>query len=107
MNRPSVALTSARRPGSLGSARGRVLGQRVHEEVDERTGLLLGGVQHGIGDATHEITPEEAPGHYGWPAQPAALDLPASSAPTRQRLNWLPTGPGLLADLRRTDYDAR
>jgi len=29
----------------------------------------------------------------------AAMDMPASSAQTRQRLGWNPTGPGLIADL--------
>ncbi|HEY1668974.1 MAG TPA: hypothetical protein VGG54_25040 [Trebonia sp.] len=52
------------------------------------------------------ITQEEAPGYYGWLAQLATLDLPASGALTRQQLNWVPTGPGLLTDLRETDYDA-
>ncbi len=39
-------------------------------------------------------------------AQLAQLDLPASGALTRRRLDWVPTGPGLLADLRETDYSA-
>jgi hypothetical protein len=34
------------------------------------------------------------------------LDLPASGALTRQQLDWAPSGPGLLTDLRETDYDA-
>lgn len=34
------------------------------------------------------------------------LDLPASSALTRQQLGWVPTGAGLLTDLREMDYDA-
>lgn len=50
VRRPKGARVDAR----WGSASGRVLGQRVHEEVDERAGLLLGAVLHGIGDATHE-----------------------------------------------------
>jgi nucleoside-diphosphate-sugar epimerase len=33
-------------------------------------------------------------------------DLPASGALTRQQLDLAPTGPGLLTDLRETDYDA-
>ena len=52
------------------------------------------------------ITPEQAPGYYGLLAQLATLDLPASSALTRQQLGWVPTGPGLLTDLREMDYDA-
>lgn len=42
---------------------------------------------------------EEAPAHFGWLAMFAGFDMPASSAQTRQRLGWHPTGPGLIADL--------
>ena len=45
------------------------------------------------------VTPEEAPAYFGWLANFAALDLPASSEQTRKRLGWQPTGPGLIADL--------
>lgn len=50
------------------------------------------------------LTPEEAPAHFGWLAMFAGLDLPASSARTRELLGWRPTGPGLLDDLRAMDY---
>jgi nucleoside-diphosphate-sugar epimerase len=45
------------------------------------------------------IAPEEAQGYFGWLAMFAGLDLPASSARTRRKLGWEPTGPGLIADL--------
>jgi nucleoside-diphosphate-sugar epimerase len=47
------------------------------------------------------ITPEEAPGHFGWLAMFAGRDLPASSELTRQKLGWRPRGPGLIADLEQ------
>ena len=47
------------------------------------------------------ITPEEAPGHFGWLAMFAGRDLPASSELTRRKLGWQPRGPGLIADLER------
>jgi nucleoside-diphosphate-sugar epimerase len=47
------------------------------------------------------LSPEEAPAHFGWLAMFAAFDMPASSAQTRQRLGWRPTGPGLVADLEQ------
>ncbi len=50
------------------------------------------------------IAPEQAAGHFGWLAAFAGLDLPASSALTRERLGWHPTGPSLMADLERMDY---
>jgi hypothetical protein len=52
------------------------------------------------------ITPEQAPGYFGWLAQLASLDLPASGAATRQELGWVPAGPDLLTDLREADYAA-
>jgi nucleoside-diphosphate-sugar epimerase len=45
------------------------------------------------------IAADEAQAHFGWLAHFAALDLPASSAQTREKLGWQPKGPGLLADL--------
>ena len=51
---------------------------------------------------------------FGWFTAFASLDLQASSALTRERLGWSPTGPGLISDrdnmrylARRGDYDAR
>jgi nucleoside-diphosphate-sugar epimerase len=51
------------------------------------------------------LSAEEAAGHFGWLAPFAGMDLPASSAQTRARLGWHPTGPGLIADLERMNYD--
>lgn len=50
------------------------------------------------------IAPEEAGRHFGWLAMFIGLDIPASSALTRERLGWNPTGPGLIADLENMDY---
>jgi nucleoside-diphosphate-sugar epimerase len=47
------------------------------------------------------IAEEEAQAHFGWLAMFVGFDMPASSAPTRQRLGWRPTGPGLIADLEQ------
>ena len=46
------------------------------------------------------ISPEEAAAHFGWLGFFAAMDAPASSTLTQQRLGWHPTQkPGLIADL--------
>jgi len=45
------------------------------------------------------ISPEEAPAHFGVLAHFTTLDSPTSNLKTRERLNWTPTGPGLLDDL--------
>jgi nucleoside-diphosphate-sugar epimerase len=50
------------------------------------------------------VSPEEAQAHFGWLAMFAGFDMPASSAQTRQRLGWQPTGPGLIADLEQMRY---
>jgi nucleoside-diphosphate-sugar epimerase len=46
------------------------------------------------------LDPKDAEQHFGWLAAFVAWDIPASSELTRKKLGWLPTGPGLLSDLR-------
>jgi nucleoside-diphosphate-sugar epimerase len=81
-------------------------GARYHAVAEEGIAVrdiakVLGA---GLGVPVVSLTPEEAPGHFGWLAMFAGLDLPASSVQTRKRLGWKPTGPGLIADLERMDY---
>jgi hypothetical protein len=45
------------------------------------------------------IPSEEAQAFFGWLAAFAGHDMLASSAQTQEKLGWLPTGSGLLADL--------
>ena len=52
------------------------------------------------------IAPEESPAFFGWMAMFAGLDMPASSAETRKKLGWSPTGPGLIADLEKLEVPA-
>jgi len=47
---------------------------------------------------------EESAQHFGWLAAFVAWDIPASSAQTRERLGWTPTGPDLLSDLANMRY---
>jgi len=47
---------------------------------------------------------DDAANHFGWFAHFAAMDNPASSQRTRELLGWLPTQPGLIADLDRPRY---
>ncbi|HWO28579.1 MAG TPA: SDR family oxidoreductase [Candidatus Acidoferrum sp.] len=47
---------------------------------------------------------EEAADHFGWIAQFFAMDSPASSAQTQERLRWRPVQPGLIADLNAEHY---
>jgi nucleoside-diphosphate-sugar epimerase len=50
------------------------------------------------------LSPEKAQAHFGWLAMFTGVDMPASSAQTRQRLGWYPTGPGLIGDLEQTRW---
>ena len=50
------------------------------------------------------ISPEEAGARFGFLGQFVALDMPASSAITRQRLGWEPTGPTLIQDIAAGAY---
>jgi nucleoside-diphosphate-sugar epimerase len=83
-------------------------GARYHAVAEE--GITLREIAEAIGAGlslpVESITPEEAPGYYGWLAPLAAQDLPASGALTRQQLSWNPTGPDLLTDLREVEYNA-
>jgi nucleoside-diphosphate-sugar epimerase len=49
-------------------------------------------------------TREEANEHFGWFAPFAAVDIPASSQWTRERLGWKPKQPGLISDIDRPSY---
>lgn len=51
------------------------------------------------------LTPDQAQAHFGWLSIFVGMDMPASSALTRERLGWTPAGPTLLEDLARMDYD--
>ena len=63
-------------------------------------------VGDGLGVPVVSLTQAEAAEHFGFMGMFAALDLPASSAWTRERLGWTPAGPDLLTDLGNMDYAA-
>jgi nucleoside-diphosphate-sugar epimerase len=50
------------------------------------------------------ISAEKAGEHFGWLAEFAGFDLPASSALTQERLGWRATGPGIISDLQNMHY---
>ena len=60
----------------------------------------------GLGLPVKSIAPEEVQDYFGWMALFAGMDLWASGAQTQERLDWHPTGPGLLTDLEQMDYAA-
>lgn len=60
----------------------------------------------GMGVPVASIDADKAADHFGWLAMFVGLDMAASSAWTRETLDWHPTGPTLLEDLRRMDYSS-
>ncbi|GLY92209.1 SDR family oxidoreductase [Actinoallomurus iriomotensis] len=81
-------------------------GSALHPVADE--GVPLRAVAEVIGRhlgvPVAAISPEDAGAHFGWLAGPLSADSPASSALTREQLDWQPTQPGLLDDLDKGHY---
>jgi len=83
-------------------------GARYHAVAEE--GIAARDIAEVVGAGLQlpvvSLSPEEAADHFGWLAMFIGMDLPASSAWTREVLGWNPTGPGMIADLKRMDYAA-
>jgi nucleoside-diphosphate-sugar epimerase len=79
----------------------------IYHAVDEEGVTMKAIVEvhgRGLNVPVISIKPEEAEAHFGWLAMFALMDMPSSSAITRKKLNWNPTGPGLIKDLENMDY---
>lgn len=83
-------------------------GAKYHAVAEE--GVYMRDIAEVIGRGLQmpvkSILPEEAEAHFGWFSMFADHDLVGSSAITRKKLGWNPTGPGLIADLEQMDYRA-
>lgn len=84
-------------------------GARYHAVAEEGVAArdIAEVVAAGLDLPVVSLSPDEAAPHFGWFAMFAAADMVASSAQTREKLGWVPTGPGLLDDLRQMDYSAK
>ncbi|WNL44947.1 hypothetical protein RKE25_16180 [Dyella sp. BiH032] len=60
-----------------------------------------------VGLPVVSMSREEAADHFGFLGHFFGLDIPASSAKTRERLGWQLTGPGLIEDIDREAYFPR
>jgi nucleoside-diphosphate-sugar epimerase len=80
-------------------------GAKYHAVAEE--GVPMRDISEAIGRRlklpVRSIAPEEAQAYFGWLAMFAGHDMPASSAQTRRKLGWQPTGPGLIADLEKLE----
>lgn len=76
-------------------------GAKYHAAAEEGVPLrdIATGIGKRLGMPVRSIAADEAPAFFGWLAMFARNDMPASSALTREKLGWNPTGPSLLADL--------
>lgn len=75
----------------------------AEEGIDART--IAEALGRGLGIPVKSLTAEEAAGYFGWMAMFAGMDFPASSTRTREKLDWHPSGPGLIADLDAMNYN--
>jgi len=65
---------------------------------------IAAALGRGLKVPVKSVTQAEAGEYFGWMGMFAAMDLAASSAITQAKLNWKPTGPGLIADLDAMNY---
>ncbi len=83
-------------------------GARLHGVDDE--GVPIRAIAEEVGrhlDLPVEAVPDDdVAGHFGWLGAFLAMDIPASSARTRELLGWEPVEVGLLADLEAGHYFA-
>jgi nucleoside-diphosphate-sugar epimerase len=79
---------------------------RFHGSTEES--ITVKSIAEAIGKQMNllvvSIDPEAANEHFGWFAHMAAVDCPASSKWTQDKLNWHPTQPTLLADIENGVY---
>ena len=81
-------------------------GSRYHAVAEEGVPVrtIAEVIGRGLQLPVRALSPDEAAEHFGWMAMFAGMDLPASSTQTRERLQWHPTGPGLIADLEQMEW---
>lgn len=83
-----------------------ILGARYHACAEEA--ITVKSIAEAIGKQLNlpveSITPEAAGDHFGWFSHMAAIDCPASSKLTQERLNWHATHSTLLADIENGVY---
>ena len=79
---------------------------RYHAVAEEGVPLrdIAAAIGRGLKVPVASISLEEARARFGRIGGYVGMDLSASSAWTRKRLGWIPTGPGLMEDLDRTRY---
>ncbi len=102
---PAVHRSDAARLVRLG-IEGAPAGSVLHAVGEEGVAIrdLAEAIGRGLDLPATSITAEQAEAQFGFLAGFLALDMPVSSALTRELLSWQPSGPGLVADLEQGHY---
>ena len=81
-------------------------GARYHGSTEEAITVkaIAEALGKQLGLPVKSIAPEAAAEHFGWFAHMAAIDCPASSKLTQERLNWHPSHSTLLEDIENGIY---
>lgn len=84
-------------------------GAKYHAVAEEGVALrdIAQVIGQGLNVPVKSVPAESASAHFGFLGAFVAHDLAASSAQTRKKLGWNPTGRGLIADLERMNYSKR
>lgn len=82
------------------------MGETFHAVAEEGVPFqkIAQAIATGLDVPCTSIPARDAAEHFTWFTPFAAMDQPASSAQTRERLGWTPTGPELLKDIAEAGY---
>jgi len=105
---PAAHVTDVARLYRLALEKG-TAGARYHAVAEEGVPLkdIAIAIGRGLKMPVVSIPQEQAQEHFGFLGFFAGRDAYVSSAQTRARLGWSPTGPSLLTDLGNMDYSQR
>ena len=102
---PAAHVTDVARLYRLALEKG-TAGARYHAVAEEGVPLkdIATAIGHGLNVPVISISPEQAQEHFGFLGFFAGWDAQTSSAQTRAKLGWNPSGPDLLTDLGNMRY---
>lgn len=102
---PAVHISDTARLVRLGIERAPA-GSVLHAVAEE--GVTMRAIAEAIGTGLElpvgSITPQQAGEHFGFLAAFVGMDMPVSSAITRELLDWSPSGPRLVQDIEQGHY---
>jgi len=84
------------------------LGTRLHAIAEDGVPIksIAEAIGAGLGLPVKSIAADEGQKHFDWFAAFAAIDVPSSSAKTREMFDWKPAQPGLIADMKENYFKA-